>query len=292
MAGSTVLPRQSAGPTLLNTAAGEGQRQLSCSVDFGASFSACHRCQGVRQGIPSSSTSLHGRQMLGPPLQNSLNRAHLCPNNQGQLYDATQVRCSACSPECCSQWEARTALLLSYPQYQLFQDVQFCTAPQTSPCPWVASQTADVFGGNRLLLLHGHGLLLLHVALNGSTDQNLTMALGGITSYSDQAVPHYPQVSSSASLYCLHILLFLFLFHFFTTYLLHIVMPSVSGCLESPQECYALPVQCGTRKGTSQTYQSFLCCSSLVSLVRWQRRLLTDAFATTVALLDAFPIHW
>lgn len=203
MAGSTVLPRQSAGPTLLNTAAGEGQRQLSCSVDFGASFSACHRCQGVRQGIPSSSTSLHGRQMLGPPLQNSLNRAHLCPNNQGQLYDATQVRCSACSPECCSQWEARTALLLSYPQYQLFQDVQFCTAPQTSPCPWVASQTADVFGGNRLLLLHGHGLLLLHVALNGSTDQNLTMALGGITGYSHRAVPHYPRASKSSSL-CSH----------------------------------------------------------------------------------------
>lgn len=44
--------------------------------------------------------------------------------------------------------------------------------------------------------------------------------LGSITSNSHQDVPCYLQVSSSASLHCTHILLFLFLFHFSTTYLL------------------------------------------------------------------------
>ena len=57
------------------------------------------------------------------------------------------------------------------------------------------------------------------------------MVPGGITGYSHQAVPHYPQVSSSASLHCAHILLFLFLFHFSTTYLLLLVVPGVSECL-------------------------------------------------------------
>lgn len=47
-----------------------------------------------------------------------------------------------------------------------------------------------------------------------------TLVLGGITGYSHQVVPHYSSVSSSVSLYCTHILPFLFFFHFSTTYLL------------------------------------------------------------------------
>ena len=76
----------------------------------------------------------------------------------------------------------------------------------------------------------------------GSTGQSPTMVPRGITSYSHQAVPHYPQVSSSASLHYAHILLFLFLFHFSTTYLFFLEALGVSECLGPSQECYALPV--------------------------------------------------
>lgn len=54
------------------------------------------------------------------------------------------------------------------------------------------------------------------------------MVLGGITSYSKQAVHHYPRVSSAASLHCAHTFLLLFRSHFFTTYLLLLVVPRVS----------------------------------------------------------------
>lgn len=54
---------------------------------------------------------------------------------------------------------------------------------------------------------------------------------GGITSYLHNIVPHYPPGSSSASLHCIHILLFLFLFYFSTTYLLLLVASGVSECL-------------------------------------------------------------
>ena len=54
------------------------------------------------------------------------------------------------------------------------------------------------------------------------------MVPDGITGYSHQAVPHYPPVSSSASLHCAHILLFLFLFRFSTTSLLLLVATGVS----------------------------------------------------------------
>ena len=53
-------------------------------------------------------------------------------------------------------------------------------------------------------------------------------APGGITGYSHQAVPHYPRLSSSASLHCAHILLFHFLFHLSTTYWCLLVVPGVS----------------------------------------------------------------
>lgn len=61
------------------------------------------------------------------------------------------------------------------------------------------------------------------------------MVSGGITSYSSQAVPHCPQVFSSTSLHCAHILLFFFLFHFSTTFLLLLVRLeslSIWGCLK------------------------------------------------------------
>lgn len=45
------------------------------------------------------------------------------------------------------------------------------------------------------------------------------MVPSGITGYSHWVVSHYPRVSSYASLHCVHVLLFLFLFYFFTTYL-------------------------------------------------------------------------
>ena len=74
------------------------------------------------------------------------------------------------------------------------------------------------------------------MAPGGSTGQDPTMVPDGITGYSHQAVPHYPRVSSSASLHCAHILLFLFLFHFSTTYLLLLVAPGISECLGLSQE--------------------------------------------------------
>jgi hypothetical protein len=75
------------------------------------------------------------------------------------------------------------------------------------------------------------------MALGVSVVQNLTMALDGITSYSHQALPHHPQVSSSTSLHCAHIVLLLFLSHFSIMHLLILVVSSVSGCLGSSQEC-------------------------------------------------------
>ena len=57
------------------------------------------------------------------------------------------------------------------------------------------------------------------------------MTLGGIIDYLRQAVPHYRGVFSSASLYCAHILLLLFLFHTTTIHLLLLVAPWVSGVI-------------------------------------------------------------
>ena len=87
-----------------------------------------------------------------------------------------------------------------------------------------------------------------NMALSGRTGQDPTVIPGGITSYSHQAVPQYLQVSSSVSLHCTHILLFLFLFHFSTTYLLFLVVPRL--CIMSsrghlgpglPPEACAVP---------------------------------------------------
>ena len=110
------------------------------------------------------------------------------------------------------------------------------------------------------------------MASSGITSQDLTMVPGPRSqvpgprsqvpgpSYSHQVVPHYPPVSSSASLHCAHILLLLFLFRFSTTYLLFLVVSRVSVCLGSSQqwsqECYVLPVHYDTRHGLSQAWSA------------------------------------
>lgn len=59
------------------------------------------------------------------------------------------------------------------------------------------------FGGSRPLVLQDHGP---DVASSGTTDWDPTIIPGGITSYSHQAIPHYPQVSGCASLHkCPHL---------------------------------------------------------------------------------------
>jgi hypothetical protein len=82
------------------------------------------------------------------------------------------------------------------------------------------------------------------VVPSGSTGQDPAIAPGGITCYSHQAVHHYPPVSSCASLHYVHILLLLFLFHYFTTYLFLLVLPRVSEGLEWSQECYVPLMHC------------------------------------------------
>jgi hypothetical protein len=49
-----------------------------------------------------------------------------------------------------------------------------------------------------------------------------------------------------------HFLMLLLLSHLSTTYLLILVGPGASGCLGLSQECYALPMSCGTRQGLFQ----------------------------------------
>lgn len=68
-----------------------------------------------------------------------------------------------------------------------------------------------------------------------------------ITSYSYHAVPLYPYFFCSASLPFVHILHFLFLFHFSIVYFLLLVVPGVSESLGSSQEFYAPPVQHSVR---------------------------------------------
>lgn len=94
------------------------------------------------------------------------------------------------------------------------------------------------------------------VTPGGSTCLDPTMFPHGITGYSYQAFPHYPQISRSASsLHYAHILLFLILFSFFTFHLFLLVAPGVSECLQLSEEWsqgrYALLVHYGARQGSS-----------------------------------------
>lgn len=91
------------------------------------------------------------------------------------------------------------------------------------------------------------GVLCSTCSSKYSIGQVSTMVPDGISSYLHQAVPHCPQVSSSALLHCSYILLSLL--SFLCLFLL--LAPKVSDCLGSAQEwfqeCYALPVHYGTR---------------------------------------------
>lgn len=97
MASSTVLPRESAGPSLLSVAVGEGQGQFSHSHDPKASSLASHRWQGTRGGevgIFSLFAPPHNRQESGSDVLCSAPLGWiLCnPHIQGQRYCVSQVR--------------------------------------------------------------------------------------------------------------------------------------------------------------------------------------------------------
>jgi hypothetical protein len=84
---------------------------------------------------------------------------------------------------------------------------QFYSTFKTSAYPRAAAQTRNIclaFVCNRLLLLQGHRP---RYSPRSHTGQDPTLIPGDITRYSQQSVPHYPRVSTSASLYCAHILL-------------------------------------------------------------------------------------
>lgn len=110
------------------------------------------------------------------------------------------------------------------------------------------------FGSNRSLVLQGKKP---YMALDVSMVQDLTMALGGSANHLHLAVPHYRWLSSSTSLYPAPMLLFLFLVHLVTPYLL------MCWCLWSVgfwddlrrglRIVLALPMSCGTLQGSSQT---------------------------------------
>lgn len=65
----------------------------------------------------------------------------------------------------------------------------------------------------------------VYLAFDGSTQQDLTMVPGDITDDSYQSLPHYPKLSSSISLHCAHIVLFLSILHFSTAYLPDLSVP-------------------------------------------------------------------
>lgn len=113
------------------------------------------------------------------------------------------------SPKHCIWQAVGPAFLLTHPQGWLSHDAQMRAQASFlhSPlhiAPRVAAQTRGIFlafDGNRILLLQNHRP---RHGPCGSTSQDLAVALGGITSYSHQAAPHYLQVSTSASLHCTH----------------------------------------------------------------------------------------
>ena len=80
---------------------------------------------------------------------------------------------------------------------------------QTSTYPWAAAQTLTSAWPLVVTDLSCYRATDTDMAPSGSTGQDPTVIPHGITSYSYQAVSHYPQVSSSAFLHCDHIVLFL-----------------------------------------------------------------------------------
>lgn len=94
------------------------------------------------------------------------------------------------------------------------------------------------------------------MALGGSIGQDLTLTLGDIPGYSHQAGCSW-RLQFHLSTLCPHPLC-LFLFPLSTTFLLILLAHRASRCLGSSQECYALPVPCGTRQGSSWVWSAHL----------------------------------
>lgn len=80
----------------------------------------------------------------------------------------------------------------------------------------------------------------------------LSSSWDGIAGCSHQTGPHSPRISSSPPLHCACTDLFLFLLHLSTTDPLILVVLGASEGLGSSQECYAQPMLCSTRWGSSQ----------------------------------------
>ena len=166
-------------------------------------------------------------------------------------------------------------LMGSQTNYHFESRVRILHSPQTSRWPQVVAQTRDIrlaFGGCRLLLLQGHGPTP-DMALDGSTGQNRHH--GGVTSYSHQAVPHSLK-SPILPLFMVPTSSCFSLSHLSATDLLLLAVPVVSECLwlsqDWSQECYAPPVQCGTRQGSfwvSSAYLGLPGYSGLVIILGW-----------------------
>jgi hypothetical protein len=111
-----------------------------------------------------------------------------------------------------------SVLLLSCPQrWDFFRTVlRHQHAPGQHPWPLVARNPCCCRATDR------------DMAPCDSTGLDPNMVLGGFTSYSHHTIPHYTWVSSSAFLYCLHMVLFLLLFHFSSTYLFLLMAPGIS----------------------------------------------------------------
>lgn len=77
------------------------------------------------------------------------------------------------------------------------------------------------------------------VSLSGHTGQDATMVLGGISRYSQQAIPPVQPFFIMPTSFCF------FFFNFSSIYLILLVMARVSECLESSQEGFVLPMHYG-----------------------------------------------
>lgn len=126
------------------------------------------------------------------------------------------------------------------------------------------AQTRDThlsFGDNRHVLLKGHGS---RPGPQWQHSQDPTTVLGGNTSYSYQPVPHYLQLSSSASLHSLP---------FLHIYLLLFMVPRVSGYVGSSQECsqkcHALIVHYGVSPLPDQHGARLVSCLGPLAPVCW-----------------------
>jgi hypothetical protein len=115
---STVMSRWDTGPTFQYDAASM-QGQLTFSHDPKVISPACCRWQGARVSLPCPHC------FKADKFQGQLFHIHTLEASSppspilGQPYCAAQVRCEACSPECCSRWGTGSTTLLWWSQSQL-----------------------------------------------------------------------------------------------------------------------------------------------------------------------------